>query len=66
MPDAPFNWQEGYGAFSYSKEELPKIIDYIQKQPEHHKIKSFREEYLELLNEFEIEFNEKYLFDWKE
>ena len=58
-----FNWQEGYGAFSYSRNELPRIIDYILNQPVHHKKISFKEEYLNLLKEFEIQFEEKYLFD---
>lgn len=59
-----FNWQEGYGAFSYSKNELPRVIDYIIKQPLHHIKKSFKNEYIELLSEFGISFEEKYLFDW--
>lgn len=61
-----FRWQEGYGAFSYSKSHLDKVIDYILKQPEHHVKRSFKEEYLELLRAYEIEFEEKYLFEWYE
>jgi putative transposase len=57
-----FQWQEGYGAFSYSKRELPVIIDYIKKQEQHHSQQTFLEEYNELLNEFEIVFDEKYVF----
>jgi|TARA_R100000541_G_scaffold32720_2_gene41473 putative transposase len=57
-----FSWQEGYGAFSYSKDQLPRVIRYIQKQEEHHKVKSFREEYLELLKAHDIEFDEQYIF----
>jgi putative transposase len=57
-----FSWQEGYGAFSYSKSELTRIINYIKNQPEHHRKKPFREEYLELLKEFDIEFDERYIF----
>ncbi len=57
-----FSWQEGYGAFSYCRKELPHIIDYINNQQEHHKNKSFMAEYLDLLNEFEIEFDEWYVF----
>lgn len=54
-----FNWQEGYGAFSYSKSQIDKVVNYILNQEEHHKKKSFREEYLELLNKFEIQYDEK-------
>ena len=58
-----FYWQEGYGVFSYSKSQLDKVVKYIIYQPVHHKIKTFKEEYIELLKKFEIEFNEKYLFE---
>lgn len=61
-----FNWQEGYGAFSYSKSQIDRVIKYINNQPRHHAKKSFREEYLEILRKFEIEYDEKYLFDWFE
>jgi putative transposase len=57
-----FHWQEGYGAFSYSRAELDRVYHYIEDQEAHHQIKSFREEYVELLNEYGIEFDEKYLF----
>lgn len=57
-----FSWQEGYGAFSFSKDQLPRVIRYIQKQEEHHRVKSFREEYLELLKAHDIEFDEQYIF----
>jgi len=57
-----FSWQAGYGAFSYSKWDVPKIINYIKNQEEHHKTKTFTEEYLILLKEFNIDFNEQYLF----
>lgn len=57
-----FLWQEGYGAFSYSKSELHRVIQYIENQEEHHRKKGFREEYVELLNEFGISFEEKYLW----
>jgi putative transposase len=59
-----FSWQEGYGAFSYSKSQLDNVIKYIQNQEEHHAKKTFKEEYLEFLREFEIEYNETYLFEW--
>jgi putative transposase len=59
-----FSWQEGYGAFSYSHSQIGQVYNYILNQEEHHKKRTFREEYLELLKKFEIEYNEKYLFDW--
>jgi len=58
-----FSWQEGYGAFTYSRSALVNVINYILNQEEHHKKKSFREEYLEFLKEFYIEYDEKYLFE---
>jgi REP element-mobilizing transposase RayT len=61
-----FSWQEGYGAFSYSHYELDKMYHYIANQEEHHRKKTFREEYLKFLKEFDVEYNEKYLFDWHE
>lgn len=57
-----FSWQAGYGAFSYSKNQLPNVINYIKNQEEHHKTKTFLNEYLELLNEFEIDYDELYIF----
>jgi REP element-mobilizing transposase RayT len=61
-----FNWQEGYGAFSYSHSHVQNVIDYVLHQPEHHRKKTFQEEYLELLRKFEVSYDEKYLFDWIE
>ena len=61
-----FNWQEGYGAFSYSHSHVQNVIDYVLNQPEHHKRKTFKEEYLEFLNKFEIPYLEQYLFNWIE
>ena len=57
-----FEWQEGFGVFSYNHEDVDRIFKYIQNQEEHHKIFTFREEYLLLLKEFNIEFDEKYIF----
>lgn len=57
-----FSWQEGYGAFSYTKSILPTIINYIKNQEEHHRKKGFMEEYKEFLKEFEVEYDERYLF----
>jgi putative transposase len=61
-----FQWQEGYGAFSYSHSSLDKVIEYINNQKEHHKKQSFKEEYKTFLNKFQIEFKDKYLFEWYE
>jgi len=61
-----FAWQEGYGAFSYSHSQIRNVYDYILNQEEHHQKRTFREEYHEMLKKFEIEFNEKYLFEWIE
>ena len=55
------SWQEGYGAFTYSIKEKDRLTEYVKNQEEHHSIKSFKEEYIELLHEHGIEFDEKYL-----
>jgi len=57
-----FNWQEGYGAFSYSRSQLDAVIRYIQNQQRHHARKTFRQEYVELLERFEIKYDERFLF----
>jgi hypothetical protein len=59
-----FNWQKGYGAFTYRKKDLPMINQYINNQDQHHKIKSFKEEYIELLIEYETDFKSEYLFEF--
>jgi putative transposase len=61
-----FHWQEGYGLFSYSMSHRSRVINYIDNQQEHHGKRSFREEYLLMLRTHEIEFDEKYLFDFFE
>jgi putative transposase len=61
-----FKWQEGYGAFSYSHSHLDDVISYISNQKEHHKKKSFKDEYIEFLKKFEIDHKEEYLFEWIE
>lgn len=61
-----FKWQDGYGAFSYSHSSLNKVITYIQNQKENHRTKSFREEYLDFLKRFEIDFKDEYVFEWVE
>ncbi|MEM7654810.1 MAG: IS200/IS605 family transposase [Bacteroidota bacterium] len=57
-----FSWQAGYGAFSYSKSQVPQVIRYIQQQKEHHQKKSFLEEYVDLLEAFGVDFDKRYLF----
>ncbi|MDA3616164.1 IS200/IS605 family transposase [Polluticaenibacter yanchengensis] len=59
-----FNWQEGYGAFSYSRSQRNDVIKYIENQEIHHKGTTFREEYLLLLKKFEIKFDDNYLFEF--
>lgn len=59
-----FSWQEGYGSFSYSQSQINQVYQYIQNQEQHHRKRTFKEEYLDFLKKFEIEYNEKYLFDW--
>ncbi len=59
-----FNWQEGFGAFSYCDSHFGNVIAYIRNQKEHHKTTLFRTEYLGLLQQFNVEFDEKYLFEW--
>ena len=59
-----FEWQSGYGAFSFSKSQRDIVIKYIMNQEEHHKIKTFKEEYLKMLSDFEVEWDEKYLFEF--
>jgi REP element-mobilizing transposase RayT len=54
-------WQEGYGAFTYSYNDKNRLINYIKNQEEHHRIKSFKDEYVDLLNEYGVEFDEKFL-----
>jgi REP element-mobilizing transposase RayT len=57
-----FSWQEGFGAFSYSHSQLDAVIHYIQNQEQHHKKRSFREEYLDLLEKFRVAHDERYIF----
>ncbi|MCL2760590.1 MAG: IS200/IS605 family transposase [Desulfuromonadales bacterium] len=57
-----FSWQEGYGAFSYSKSHIAQVANYIENQEEHHKKKSFLEEYIKILKDFDLEYNERYIF----
>jgi REP element-mobilizing transposase RayT len=57
-----FSWQEGYGAFSYSKSQLSAVINYIENQELHHNKRSFIEEYSKILDDFGVEYDEKYIF----
>ncbi|HYV95150.1 MAG TPA: IS200/IS605 family transposase [Chitinophagales bacterium] len=59
-----FNWQEGYGALSYSHSQLTQVIQYIMNQKEHHKKRTFKQEYIGFLKKFEIEYDERFLFEW--
>ncbi len=57
-----FSWQEGYGAFSYSKSQVSRVENYIENQERHHRKRTFLEEYRKILDDFGIEYNERYLF----
>lgn len=57
-----FEWLEGYGAFSYGKSQVKDVIEYIENQEQHHEKKTFKEEYLDFLKKFEIDYEEKYIF----
>lgn len=61
-----FCWQEGFGAFSYSRNQIHSVIQYIEKQEEHHKNKTFKDEYTKMLKDFNVDYDEKYLFQWIE
>ena len=57
-----FEWQEGYGVFSYSQSQVEVVYKYIQNQEAHHSKQTFRDEYLELLKEFKVDYDEQYIF----
>ena len=59
-----FAWQEGYGVFSYSHSHINQVYDYILNQEQHHHKKTFKEEYIEFLQKFQIDYDEKHLFEW--
>jgi REP element-mobilizing transposase RayT len=59
-----FSWQDGYGAFSYSHSQIDQVYNYILHQEEHHNKKSFREEYIDLLQKCAVPHDERYLFEW--
>jgi putative transposase len=58
-----FSWQQGYGAFSVGISQMPETIRYIEQQPEHHRTRTFQEEYLNILKKHEMPFDEKYLWN---
>jgi len=57
-----FSWQEGFGAFSYSRSQIDSVIRYIQNQQRHHARQTFRDEYIEFLRKFQVDYNERYIF----
>lgn len=61
-----FQWQKGFGAFSYAQSQLDTVIAYINNQEQHHQKKAFKDEYKEMLQKFNIAYDEKYLFEWIE
>lgn len=61
-----FNWQSGFGAFTYSRSQRNNVINYIAKQEQHHGKQTFKKEYLDLLRTFEINYNDAYVFDFYE
>lgn len=61
-----FAWQEGYGAFSYSQSQIGNVVEYIMNQKEHHRKRTFNDEYIGFLKAFDIAFDEKYLFEWND
>jgi putative transposase len=61
-----FSWQDGFGSFTYSRSQIDDVAKYILNQPVHHKKRSFREEYLDILRKNDIEYDERYLFEWYE
>ncbi|MEO6547305.1 MAG: IS200/IS605 family transposase [Ferruginibacter sp.] len=62
----PFHWQEGYGVFSYGHSQIDSVCKYVLNQEAHHKKKTFRQEYIEFLEKFEVPYEERYLFAWIE
>ena len=58
-----FEWQEGYGVFSYSHSQIDQVYKYIDNQEEHHKQQTFKEEFLEFLEKYEVPYNERYIFE---
>ena len=63
LTPSKFEWQEGYGAFSYGHSQINHVFKYIKNQEDHHKNKKFRDEYLDFLKKFEVSYDEKYIFE---
>ena len=61
-----FAWQEGFGAFTYGQSQIDSVFKYISNQEAHHQKKTFKEEYIDILEKFQVKYDEKYLFDWIE
>jgi REP element-mobilizing transposase RayT len=59
---ARFEWQDGFGAFSYSRSQVHAVCNYIENQQAHHRKKTFRQEYISFLKKFEVPYDERYLF----
>lgn len=59
-----FSWQEGFGAFSYAHSQIDQVYQYIKNQEQHHRKRTFREEYIDFLTKYEIPHEERFLFDW--
>jgi len=59
-----FAWQDGFGSFTYSRSQIDDVSKYILNQPEHHKLRTFKEEYFSILQKNEVQYDEKYLFEW--
>jgi putative transposase len=59
-----FEWQTGFGAFSYSHSHIDRVVKYILNQKEHHRVKTFKVEYLDLLQKFAVDYKDEYLFEW--
>jgi putative transposase len=64
MVPGRFSWQEGFGAFSYSRSQLDRVVKYVLDQHAHHAKRSFKDEYLTLPRKFDIAFKDEYLFEW--
>ncbi|GJM32403.1 MAG: hypothetical protein DHS20C18_14040 [Saprospiraceae bacterium] len=64
LSPSKFSWQSGYGVFSHGYREKSRVMNYVMNQEEHHRKKSFREEYLAFLNSYQVEFNEGYVFEF--
>ena len=62
--DQKFQWQSGFGAFSYGKSQISNVIRYIENQQDHHKHQTFKEEYIQFLNRFDVDFDSHYLFEF--